>query len=152
MYLCGYYFAVHIVTFTNNMHLQCLKWTVAKCDKHLIRATKSCSKLGSHWPNKNVWATIMPFGPVTLIFYWPKKNLFGWPSFQALIYHIVTLAENCMFESFLGVSHFYIFTSHISRYLTYRLHRAILIFFAIKFVFVKIFHVFSSKNFKWCIW
>ena len=26
------------------------------------------------------------------------------------IYYIVTLAENCMFESFLGVSHFYIFT------------------------------------------
>jgi hypothetical protein len=33
-------------------------------------------------------------------------------------YHIVTLAENCMFESFLGVSHFNRFTSHISRYLT----------------------------------
>jgi hypothetical protein len=33
-------------------------------------------------------------------------------------YHIVTLAENCMFESFLGVSHFYRFISHISRYLT----------------------------------
>jgi hypothetical protein len=29
--------------------LQCLKWTVAQ---YLIRATKSCSKLGSHWPNK----------------------------------------------------------------------------------------------------
>ena len=26
--------------------------------------------------SQNVWATIMPFGPVTLIFYWP--------SFQAL--------------------------------------------------------------------
>jgi hypothetical protein len=24
--------------------------------------------------SQNVWATIMPFGPVTLIFYWPKKN------------------------------------------------------------------------------
>ena len=23
--------------------------------------------------SQNVWATIMPFGPVTLIFYWPKK-------------------------------------------------------------------------------
>ena len=27
--------------------------------------------------SQNVWATIMPFGPVTLIFYWP--------SFQALL-------------------------------------------------------------------
>ena len=78
----NYYFAVHIVTFTNNMHLQCLKWTVAKCDKHLIRATKSCSKLGSHWPNKNVWATIMPFGPVTLIFTGPKKTNLAGPHFR----------------------------------------------------------------------
>ena len=23
--------------------------------------------------SQNFWATIMPFGPVTLIFYWPKK-------------------------------------------------------------------------------
>jgi hypothetical protein len=23
--------------------------------------------------SQNVWATIMPFGPVTLIFHWPKK-------------------------------------------------------------------------------
>ena len=41
--------------------------------------------------SQNVWATIMSFGPVTLIFYWPKKNFTGpkfffqrsWPSFQA---------------------------------------------------------------------
>ena len=25
--------------------------------------------------SQNVWATIMPFGPVTLIFYWPKKHI-----------------------------------------------------------------------------
>jgi hypothetical protein len=24
--------------------------------------------------SQNVWATIMPFGPVTLIFYWSKKK------------------------------------------------------------------------------
>ena len=30
--------------------------------------------------SQNLWATIMPFGLVTLIFYWTK----GWPSFQAL--------------------------------------------------------------------
>ena len=29
--------------------------------------------------SQNVWATIMPFGPVTLIFYWPKKNVSGQP-------------------------------------------------------------------------
>ena len=38
--------------------------------------------------SQNVWATIMPFGPVTLIFYWPKNFFYGlakgWPSFQAL--------------------------------------------------------------------
>ena len=28
--------------------------------------------------SQNLWATIMPFGPVTLIFYWPKHFfLFG---------------------------------------------------------------------------
>jgi hypothetical protein len=32
--------------------------------------------------SQNLWATIMPFGPVTLIFYWPKQTfLGGWPSF-----------------------------------------------------------------------
>ena len=35
--------------------------------------------------SQNVWATIMPFGPVTLIFYWPKKKISGQPSFQALL-------------------------------------------------------------------
>ena len=29
--------------------------------------------------SQNVWATIMPFGPVTLIFYWPKKNFSAQP-------------------------------------------------------------------------
>ena len=29
--------------------------------------------------SQNVWATIMPFGPVTLIVYWPKKNCSGQP-------------------------------------------------------------------------
>jgi hypothetical protein len=24
--------------------------------------------------SQNAWATIMPFGPVTLIFHWPKKK------------------------------------------------------------------------------
>ena len=27
--------------------------------------------------SQNYWATIMPFGPVTLIFYWPKKKFSG---------------------------------------------------------------------------
>ena len=30
--------------------------------------------------SQNVWATIMPFGPVTLIFYWPKKEFLGKPA------------------------------------------------------------------------
>ena len=25
--------------------------------------------------SQNVWATIVPFGPVTIIFYWPKKKI-----------------------------------------------------------------------------
>ena len=29
--------------------------------------------------SQNVWATIMPFGPVTLIFYWPKFFFSGQP-------------------------------------------------------------------------
>ena len=40
--------------------------------------------------SQNVWATIMPFGPVTLIFNWPHDFCFGpakgRPSFQALIH------------------------------------------------------------------
>jgi hypothetical protein len=27
--------------------------------------------------SQNVWATIMPLEPVTLIFYWPKKKFLG---------------------------------------------------------------------------
>ena len=36
----------------------------------------------SFFPKKmsqNDWATILPFGPVTLIFYWPKKKFSGQP-------------------------------------------------------------------------
>jgi hypothetical protein len=29
--------------------------------------------------SQNLWATIMPFGPVTLIFYWLKKKILGQP-------------------------------------------------------------------------
>ena len=29
--------------------------------------------------SQNLWATIMPFGPVTLIFYWPKQIFSGQP-------------------------------------------------------------------------
>ena len=29
--------------------------------------------------SQNVWAIIMPFGPVTIIFYWPKKKFSGQP-------------------------------------------------------------------------
>jgi hypothetical protein len=34
--------------------------------------------------SQNAWATILPFGPVTLIFTGPKKKFRAWPSFQAL--------------------------------------------------------------------
>ena len=34
--------------------------------------------------SQNLWATIMPFGPVTLIFYWP--------SFQALKMYLKLLS------------------------------------------------------------
>ena len=29
--------------------------------------------------SQNLWATIMPFGPVTLIYYWPKIFFSGQP-------------------------------------------------------------------------
>ncbi len=32
--------------------------------------------------SQNLWATIMPFGPVTLIFYWPKKKILAGPHFR----------------------------------------------------------------------
>jgi hypothetical protein len=34
--------------------------------------------------SQDAWATILPFGPVTLIFTGPKKKFRAWPSFQAL--------------------------------------------------------------------
>ena len=49
--------------------------------------------------SQNDWATIMPFGPVTLIFYWPKQIFSGqpkegWPSFQALHYVIKFVSDS----------------------------------------------------------
>ena len=52
--------------------------------------------------SQNVWATIMPFGPVTLIFYWPKKK-FGpgtvWGSPRVLQYSNFDLTSTwfCLF-------------------------------------------------------
>ena len=40
--------------------------------------------------SQNFWATNMPFGPVTLIFYWPKQIFSGQPRL-ALISGTVTI-------------------------------------------------------------
>jgi hypothetical protein len=44
--------------------------------------------------SQNVWATIMPFGPVTLNFLLAQKKIFwaakGWPSFQPLDYFFLS--------------------------------------------------------------
>ena len=36
--------------------------------------------------SQNVWATIMPFGPVTLIFYWPKQIFSGTVHMQKMFF------------------------------------------------------------------
>ena len=56
--------------------------------------------------SQNDWATIMPFGPVTLIFYWPKQIFSGqpkegWPSFQALHYVIKFVSDFRQVSGFL---------------------------------------------------
>ena len=48
--------------------------------------------------SQNVWAIIMPFGAVTLIFYWPKKKFSGQPK-AALISG--TAGPHKLFKSFL---------------------------------------------------
>ena len=47
----------------------------------------------SFFPKKmsqNDWATIMPFGPVTLIFYWPKKIFSGQPKASPHLRHCLS--------------------------------------------------------------
>ena len=53
--------------------------------------------------SQNLWATIMPFGPVTLIFDWPKKKIQAGPQFRhcwlfiiLIIYTIYYFAEKHM--------------------------------------------------------
>ena len=45
--------------------------------------------------SQNVWATIMPFGPVTLIFYWPKKNISGQHKTGPHFRHCYYLDKTC---------------------------------------------------------
>jgi hypothetical protein len=60
----------------------------------------------SFFPKKmsqNDWATIMPFGPVILIFYWPKKKFFRASQRLALIsgtvvYKIIQLVGSNFIE------------------------------------------------------
>jgi hypothetical protein len=42
--------------------------------------------------SQNLWATIMPFGPVTLIFYWPKNKISGQPVAKTRNGKLVALA------------------------------------------------------------
>ena len=41
--------------------------------------------------SQNVWAIIMPFGPVTIIFYWPKKK------FQARQKRLASHFKHCRY-------------------------------------------------------
>jgi hypothetical protein len=56
--------------------------------------------------SQNLWPTIMPFGPVTLIFYWPKNffsgqtkaGLISGTDFLAIICHISELFPTFFFD------------------------------------------------------
>ena len=37
--------------------------------------------------SQNDWSTILPFGPVTLFFYWPKKIISGQPKASPYLRH-----------------------------------------------------------------
>ena len=47
--------------------------------------------------SQNVWTTIMPFGPVTLIFNWPKKKFSG--TDVAPLGHILLIPTQLVFAS-----------------------------------------------------
>jgi hypothetical protein len=47
--------------------------------------------------SQNDWATILPFGPVTPIFYWPKKNFSGQP--KAKEYYIFCIGSHLGYGS-----------------------------------------------------
>ena len=44
--------------------------------------------------SQNVWATIMPFGPVTLIFYWPQKFFSGHPKADPHFRHCLNVVSS----------------------------------------------------------
>ena len=65
--------------------------------KHLIWKLFTYWYLMSFFQKKmsqNVWATIMPFGPVTLIFYWPKKKFPGRPKALSLRLKCASASSN----------------------------------------------------------
>jgi hypothetical protein len=51
--------------------------------------------------SQNLWATIMPFGPMTLTFYWTKKKISVWLALisgtgTALLLYIVRLVSQAI--------------------------------------------------------
>ena len=52
--------------------------------------------------SQNVWATIMPFGPVTLIFYWPKFFFSGQSKADPHFRHCKVFL---LYELFIGSMH-----------------------------------------------
>ena len=55
--------------------------------------------------SQNVWATIMPFGPVTIIFYWPSFQSLIIIKHQGTCTLITTLEMNCRFTLAYGRTH-----------------------------------------------
>ena len=75
-------------------------------DKKTINLkTENCLYIDIWWVffinkmSQNVWATIMPFGPVTLIFYWPKNNFWGQPKLALISGTVYYHQWCCEFES-----------------------------------------------------
>ena len=46
--------------------------------------------------SQNDWATILPFGPVTLIFYWPNNFFLGRPNASPHFRHCLPLTRHQM--------------------------------------------------------
>ena len=76
--------------------------TSERMNFNVINKKQLTSKLFIYWylmsifPKKmsqNFWATNMPFGPVTLIFYWPKQ-IFSGPHFRYCDHYVYSLSTS----------------------------------------------------------
>ena len=50
--------------------------------------------------SQNDWATSLPFGPVTLIFYWPQKKISGQPKASPHFRHCMLIFRHIFLSNY----------------------------------------------------